>query len=127
MADKYFEKAEERPNANIMKAMGKTRSGKRHNTKLNTNTTNYTKLMNKNKTVKVIKKENIHISKTNVSRAQAFLESLQDIPMYLIYAHACICPEKGDCYDERKVKQFRIPKDTYLINFVQPEIGRAHV
>ena len=40
--------------------------------------------------------------------------------MYLIYAHACICPEKGDCYDERKVKQFRIPKDTYLINFVQP-------
>lgn len=119
MADKeYFEKAEEIPDEEVMKSMTRTRSGKPRNITMKANKTNYSKLANT--TVKLIKRGNIHISRTDTALAQSFFDSLQQIPMYLIYAHSCVCPEKGDCWDERKVKNFTIPKDTYIINFVQP-------
>ena len=77
-----------------------TRSAKRkvnksnNLTKIRYNTTNYTKLTNSG--VKVMK--TVNVSKTNVEKAKQFYSSLQDIPMYVIWGHSCVCPNEKECY-----------------------------
>ena len=100
-----------------------TRSAKRKINKSNNltknryNTTNYTKLTNSG--VKFMK--SVNVSKTNVEKAKQFYSSLQDIPMYVIWGHSCVCPNEKECYGEMpKRTEFAIPTDTYLVNLSQP-------
>lgn len=109
----YFSKSEEIPDGVVMRSTAPTRSGKRT---YKQNTTNYSAL---NKTVKVIKRENVTVTKFNVKRAKQFKKSLDETPMYLISAHSCICPSTGECFGEKKPFSFAIPPDTYIASLVQ--------
>ena len=95
-----------------------TRSAKRkiHNLY---NKTNYSNL--KNSRIRFIKKANMSVSKTNIEKALQFYISLEEVPMYLILGHACICPTSGLCFGEiPKRTEFAIPNNTYFVNFAQP-------
>jgi len=86
--------------------------------KIRYNTTNYTKLNGKSG-IKFMK--TVNVSKTNVEKAKQFYDSLQDIPMYVIWGHSCVCPNEEECYGEMpKRTEFAIPTDTYLVNLSQP-------
>ena len=109
-----------------------TRSAKRknnttkiHQSNVNTkkirsyNTTNYTQFKNGKSGIKFMK--TVNISKTNVTKAKQFYDSLQDIPMYVIWGHSCVCPNGEECFGEMpKRTEFAIPTDTYLVNLSQP-------
>lgn len=63
----------------------------------------------------------VNVSKTNVTKAKQFYDSLQDIPMYVIWGHSCVCPNGEECFGEMpKRTEFAIPTDTYLVNLSQP-------
>ena len=96
----------------------RTRSAKRKIHRLY-NKTNYSNL--KNSRIRFVKKANMPVSKTNIEKALQFYISLQEVPMYLVLGHACICPESGLCFDETpKRTEFAIPNNTYFVNFAQP-------
>ena len=98
-----------------------TRSAKRKIHRLY-NTTNYSKFK-KNSRIRFLNTANlpVSVSKTNIEKALQFYISLQEVPMYLILGHACICPTSGLCFDETpKNTEFAIPNNTYFVNFAQP-------
>ena len=94
-----------------------TRSAKRKINRLY-NKTNYSKI--KNSGIRFVNKASI-VSKTNIEKALQFYISLEEVPMYLILGHACICPTSGLCFNELPKKtEFAITNNTYFVNFAQP-------
>ena len=83
------------------------------------NMTNYAKFKHGKSGIKFMK--TINVSKPNFEKAEQFYDSLRDIPMYVIWAHSCVCPNEGYCYGEMpKRTEFAIPTDTYVVNLAQP-------
>ena len=82
------------------------------------NKTNYSNL--KNSRIRFVNKAN-PVSRTNIVKARQFFNSLQEVPMYFVVGHACICPSTGVCFGEiPKRTEFAIPNETYFVNFSQP-------
>lgn len=74
----------------------------------------------KNKTVKFISGKPV-ILRTSYRKAAAFQKELEDIPIYFINAHSCLCLLEGACMGEKADPFFEIPPDTYLLT--QGEAG----
>ena len=73
-----------------------------------------------NRTVKYFKRENVPtVSKLNSDSFFTFLREMRDMPVYFINAHACICSHKPTCFDEPFTEYFTIPKNVYLLSFVE--------
>jgi hypothetical protein len=75
---------------------------------------------NRNKTVKFISGKPL-VLRTSFRKAAAFHKELEEIPIYFINAHSCICLLEGVCMGEKVPSFFEIPADTYLLT--QGEAG----
>lgn len=74
----------------------------------------------RNKTVKFISGKPV-ILRTSFRKAAAFRKELEDIPIYFINGHSCLCRLEGPCMGEKVEPFFEIPADTYLLT--QGEAG----
>ena len=51
--------------------------------------------------------------------ANDFKDYIEALPIYVISAHACMCP-KASCFGEKYSETFTIPKDTFIVNMTYP-------
>lgn len=56
---------------------------------------------------------------TRAERIRATVAKVRALPVYLISAHACLCPREGKCFGNDLSKTFRLPKDTFVVTFAQ--------
>ena len=61
-----------------------------------------------------------NVSRTNYLAAKRFITEMQKKPIILINAHACICPQSGECMGEPTRFSFEIPNNIYLFSFITP-------
>lgn len=60
------------------------------------------------------------VTKTNLKKGEALIQEIIDMPMFLIAAHACICPQEGKCFNKDLDFAFPLQQDTYILSFIQP-------
>lgn len=96
----------------------KTRNNKK-NKAPKTNNTNYSNLP---PGVKFITSYNKPSKNTvELSEAETLIQEVQDLPVYFISGHSCICPRDKPCFFGRKEpSEFTIPEDTYIVSYASP-------
>jgi hypothetical protein len=52
-----------------------------------------------------------------------FIKEINELPIYYISAHSCICPKKFRCFGEYIEPTFILNKNTYIISMSQPDDG----
>jgi hypothetical protein len=64
----------------------------------------------------------VTVSQMNIPAALAFVEEVNDLPVYLISAHSCICMEghSEECFGKSVPFSFKLPENTYVLSFAQP-------
>ena len=64
----------------------------------------------------------VTVSQMNIPAALAFVEEVNDLPIYLISAHSCICMEghSDECFGKSVPFSFKLPENTYVLSFAQP-------
>lgn len=85
----------------------------------NKNAKNRRNTIGVNNTVKFMKSKPV-VLRTSYRKATAFQVELEDIPIYFINAHSCICTMKETCMGEEFERYFEIPADTYLLTHGEP-------
>ena len=71
---------------------------------------------------KMISSPRIH-GRLDPGKSLQFIKEINELPIYYISAHSCICAKKFRCFGEEIEPTFILDKNTYIISMAQPDDG----